>query len=1160
MAKNSMNFNLKMGLDSKNFKRGINEVQGLMNGFKSSLLSFGAAIGAGFSFGALFSELKQAALELDTAMNTLKNVSKETHTFQTSIGEVSTSVSIFGENLEYVRQLADTYGQDLAAITHGFAKFTAACNNTGIALDQQRYIYEQLTRAAAYYHLSAYESQNVMNAVVQMMSKGKIAAEELRRQLGNSLPGAFNLMAKAMGVSTAELDKLMKEGKVISAEVLPLFAQELEKVTKGGNFDSIQLSLNKLKNAWYDFTTNSDFATYFKKGVDVATQALDFLSKNFNHLMTLLLSIGTLKLFQGIGAKGAAELQIMVTKAQELDLMLKKAEASMVKLSAKKGGFEIQKMGVYNVAIPYATTTDVNLLRQLEQYNQKLLELHNLKLKVYGQPIFSPTEVAQIQSANNAMRAMQGTLATSTPILNKFALGFKTLGKTIATSLKQIAKATIYTAIIQLVYEGIMAIVDSIKSANEEAKEAQEELEAIYNDYRANFEGEVDAAEKRVEQARYYLAVLKDINRSEQVRQLALEKLAELVGDIDVKEIDVNNINESADAYKRLAERVEAWADASIKAAAISVLAQEAGAALVNQRKAQQRIAEIDLSGGALTEPKLVTDYSKYIPSSNGQGYYGTKTIYVDTALGTERKQLNAKVAEYQRILDNAKVEMEALDQDLTTILNSGGDGGNGGGSDTPLEGIDKVYDDYLIAVQELKNKLKEGAIFQGDYDEQLKKLIEKTFGDAAATGQLSISNIMDKIDKGETLTAMETWYKDIATQATGSMMNAMFLEAEKLLEELNREIDEDLENMMENNPAVEQMKERVKQYQEYLRMIPDVANMSRSSLFDYNKSKSDILSEQFDLAKERVDDIQSIIDKLEELQEQGHKVTQEIENWSRELEIAQFNAKSFEDAMNLAKIREDIQAMSYDLGVGIYDSIVNTIGSINNVVSQFERMRDTLESVDATGWEKFISIFSTFVSMIDTGIGIYETFSKLAKINNALIGAEASEQAVLNSMRTTGIALIGQENAAKLTGNVYDATAIALRKAEAAANAVALAALMPLVKQYKAMAVAKAVESAAALPFPANIPAMATSAAAAATSMQLAKFEKGGIVGGNSTHGDRNIARVNSGEMILNKTQQSTLWGMLNGRAGMRGNVNFKIKGSDLIGAIENERLKRKG
>lgn len=1159
MAKNSMNFNLKMGLDSKNFKRGINEVQGLMNGFRSSLLSFGAAIGAGFSFGALFSGLKEAALELDTAMNTLKNVSKETHIFQTSIGEVSTSVSIFGENLEYVRQLADKYGQDLAAITHGFAKFTAACNNTGLALDQQRYIYEQLTRAAAYYHLSAYESQNVMNAVVQMMSKGKIAAEELRRQLGNSLPGAFNLMAKAAGVGTAKLDSMMKNGELISTKYLPLFAQELEKVTKGGSFDSIQLSLNKLKNAWYDFTTNSDFATYFKKGVDVATQALDFLSKNFKHLMTLLLSIGTLKLFQGIGAKGAAELQIMVTKAQELDLMLKKAEASMMRLSSKKGGFEIQKMGGYNVAIPYATTTDVNLLRQLEQYNQKLLELHNLKLKVYGQPIFSPAEVAQIKSATNAMRAMQGTLATSTPILGKLTLGFKTLGKTIATSLKQIAKATIYTAIIQLVYEGIMAIVDSIKSANEEAKEAQEELEAIYNDYRANFEGEVDAAEKRVEQARYYLNVLKDINKSEGVRQLALEKLAELVGDIDIEKIDVNNINESAEAYKKLAERVEAWADASIKAAAISVLAQEAGAALVNQRTAQKRIDEIDLSGGALTSTT-----TKAVPAE--YGFQGTVvkwknvTTTTDTALGKERKQLVAKVAEYQKILDNAKVEMEALDQDLTTILNSGTDSGNGGNGDGELEGIAKVYDDYQKAVQELKNKLKEGAIFQGDYDEQLKKLIEKTFGDAAATGQLSISNIMDKVDKGQTLTAMETWYKDIATQATGSLMNAMFKEAEDLLKELNEQIDNDMIDMINNNSAIQEMEEKVKQYHDYLAMIPTADKYKRSSLFDYKKSKSDILGEKFDLVSQRVSDIQSIIDKLKELQLEGQNVTAEIEQWSNELKLAELNAKSFEEAMNLAKIREDIQALSYDLGVGIYDGIANTIGSIDGIVSSFERMRQTIEDMDSTGWKKFISIFSTFINMIDTGIGIYETFNALAKASNALTAAEASEQAVLNGVRATGLALTAEENAAKIISAPIDAATAAAKQAEVIANTELLDTLIPLVAQYKAMAIAKAVESAASLPFPENIVAMPIAGAAATAAMQLAKFEKGGIVGGNSTHGDRNIARVNSGEMILNKTQQSTLWGMLNGRAGMRGNVNFKIKGSDLIGAIENERLKRRG
>ena len=1150
MAKNSMNFNLKMGLDSKNFKRGINEVQGLMNGFRSSLLSFGAAIGAGFSFGALFSGLKEAALELDTAMNTLKNVSKETHIFQTSIGEVSTSVSIFGENLEYVRQLADKYGQDLAAITHGFAKFTAACNNTGLALDQQRYIYEQLTRAAAYYHLSAYESQNVMNAVVQMMSKGKIAAEELRRQLGNSLPGAFNLMAKAMGVSTAELDKLMKEGKVISAEVLPLFAQELEKVTKGGNFDSIQLSLNKLKNAWYDFTTNSDFATYFKKGVDVATQALDFLSKNFNHLMTLLLSIGTLKLFQGIGAKGAAELQIMVTKAQELDLMLKKAEASMIKLSAKKGGFEMQKMSGYNVAIPYATTTDVNLLRQLEQYNQRLLELHNLKLKVYGQPIFSPAEVAQINSATNAMRAMQGTLATSTPILGKFALGFKTLGKTIATSLKQIAKATIYTAIIQLVYEGIMAIVDSIKSANEEVKKAQEELEAIYNDYRANFEGEVDAAEKRVAQARYYLEVLKDINKSEGVRQLALEKLAELVGDIDIEKIDVNNINESADAYKKLTERVNAWADASIKAAAISTLAQEAGAALVNQRKAQQRIAEIDLSGGALS--KEVYKITGYTESIKGGIYPTWGYAEEDTALGTERKKLVAEVAEYQRILDNANVEMKALGEDLDKILNSGVDDNNN--DDKPLEGIDKVYDDYLKAVQELKNKLKEGAIFPSDYEEQLKKLIEKTFGDAAATGQLSISNIMDKIDKGETLNAMETWYKDIATQATGSMINAMFEEAEKLLEKLNKELNEDITNMMENNPAIEQMQERVNQYHEYLDMIPSTFKGTRNNRFDYKKSKSDILGEEYELATQRVEAIQNVIDKLQQLRADGQNVTNELDMWNEQLVAAQNNADSFAQAMDIAKIREDIEKLGWSIHDNIYGNLKNVVGNIDGIVSAFDRLNSTLDDMDASGWERFMAVFNMFTSILDTGLGLFEAFNTLQQLSTTLSAAQASEQAVVNGMKAQEIALASEMLGIKAAEIAAGQTNTIVKTGEAAASTTAAAASA-------GEAVAGATASGAKMPFPLNLLAIAAGVAAVVTALAaMSKFEKGGIVGGNSTHGDRNIARVNSGEMILNKTQQSTLWGMLNGRAGMRGNVNFKIKGSDLIGTIENEKLKRKG
>ena len=69
-----------------------------------------------------------------------------------------------------------------------------------------------------------------------------------------------------------------------------------------------------------------------------------------------------------------------------------------------------------------------------------------------------------------------------------------------------------------------------------------------------------------------------------------------------------------------------------------------------------------------------------------------------------------------------------------------------------------------------------------------------------------------------------------------------------------------------------------------------------------------------------------------------------------------------------------------------------------------------------------------------------------------------------------------------------------------------------------------------------------------------LSGYANGGIIGGNSYSGDRVLARVNSGEMILNGAQQSKLFSMLNtgGTTGI-GNVVFKISGNDLVGVLNN-------
>ena len=69
--------------------------------------------------------------------------------------------------------------------------------------------------------------------------------------------------------------------------------------------------------------------------------------------------------------------------------------------------------------------------------------------------------------------------------------------------------------------------------------------------------------------------------------------------------------------------------------------------------------------------------------------------------------------------------------------------------------------------------------------------------------------------------------------------------------------------------------------------------------------------------------------------------------------------------------------------------------------------------------------------------------------------------------------------------------------------------------------------------------------------------FANGGIIGGATTSGDMQLARVNAGEMILNNTQQARLFDLLDGGASMVGygsrKVEFKISGQNLVGTLRN-------
>ena len=80
-------------------------------------------------------------------------------------------------------------------------------------------------------------------------------------------------------------------------------------------------------------------------------------------------------------------------------------------------------------------------------------------------------------------------------------------------------------------------------------------------------------------------------------------------------------------------------------------------------------------------------------------------------------------------------------------------------------------------------------------------------------------------------------------------------------------------------------------------------------------------------------------------------------------------------------------------------------------------------------------------------------------------------------------------------------------------------------------------------------INAIASIAAITAAIVSIPKFATGGIVDGSSFYGDKVLARVNSGEMILNRSQQRNLFNLING--GTSNTVKFRIEGKELVGVL---------
>ena len=1052
-----------------NFARGVSNVR---NGFRSmqmQFLTFAAALGAG-------------GLGLTNLISRMKDTARETSRVTTALKNVSGGSAQFADSQKFLLEMADKYGMEVLSLTGNFAKFTVSASQAGMAMDQQKKIFESVSRAAVGFGLSADETNGVFLALSQMMSKGKISSEELRLQMGEKLPIALEAMAKAVGTTVGGLDDLMKKGKLMSADVLPKFAEALNEMMPNVDTDNLETSLNKLQNAFTAFTQKTGIQDAYKRLVDEVTKLVEIAANNIRSIIAQLIAfvIGA-----GVG-KALKWIAVEIKKSE-------RAAINAARSAARAAG----------------------------------------------------------QSFDEA--AWRATSATAT-----MTTAFKRAGAAI--------KATMMSALPTAIITVVASIAMHLANAYSESKR----IKKIFSEWKKEAES-VTKGIKEVDELERLGRIANNVKNSYDERKGAIEKINKQLN--TNFSIDRDTLKINGDINRALRTRIDLLKDAAsveffqkskleAEEKNIRILNKYPGKTLEDKGAFLKQTAKFDKN--PIYDPQSVRDLNEY--NDNYQIYKRSD----ENLLRLEKKMLTS--------------------------------GGSSPVSDTPSgtgkkTDIQKAEEDYSESLKEITNQYKNGAIKQQEYWKALDELDRDTFKKLSGllTPEQAQNNstfqsakagfenpTYSKVDE-----ARENYYKEMneaaMQSAIGQMTDAELSEAKlRLTRETIKEISAiELKTKADNDyldTLIDAEKELRKQTkiagikQDYDTALEELNNQRAAGLISeknynselntltqntkklsasvlgasatanefYNSLSANQKPEKYDFKAEASDILSKHendpLKAYEALKVSARNSSKEM---LKEIDKALEDAPTLELAIDLAKARKSVKDFTDELSIKSIDGFTDAVDDIDGIVSSIERLNGVMDDVDASEWEKIMAVWDTMKSMFDTFMSIADSIKDIVEATRMLSASKQEEMNIDNVVTAQKVANIDTEMAADVTAEGVKkstaATEIAANTAKAASGAAASVSSIPIAGVGMAVAAVGTI---------------------LALMNRLPKFENGGIVQGTSTSGDKILARVNAGEMILNKGQQSTLFSLLNSKSssgGGSGKVEFVIEGSKLKGVLKN-------
>ena len=202
-----------------------------------------------------FMSFRNVVASMASTITIFKQLGDHISKFQAFISAMSVSVGGVRQarsEYSFLMDMSNRLGVSVNSLSHNYSQLAAATNGTAITTNRLRNIFESFSIAARVMHLSTIDTRLMFYALTQMVSKGSVSMEELRRQLGEKLPGAMKIAANSVNATADQLEAAIRKGIVDPTKFLPIFADAVRTTFSPGlalAMQAFDAELNRMTNS-----------------------------------------------------------------------------------------------------------------------------------------------------------------------------------------------------------------------------------------------------------------------------------------------------------------------------------------------------------------------------------------------------------------------------------------------------------------------------------------------------------------------------------------------------------------------------------------------------------------------------------------------------------------------------------------------------------------------------------------------------------------------------------------------------------------------------------------------------------------------------------------------------------------------------------------------